>query len=131
VTHLSTEDIKKLEARLKGQRLDLLLTIREHLHPGGDADELGLANHYAEVREQAEADLMANTDLGQLQVKMAELTEIDGALARIAARSYGLCTRCGTPVAARRLRAIPAAEMCLACQMMFEQQRQSHHPGAR
>jgi DnaK suppressor protein len=130
VTHLFIEDIDKLKQRLTHQRLDFLGSIQKHLHGGSEAGERGLPNHFAEVREQAEADLMAAADIGQLQTEMAELARIDAALARIATGVYGLCTRCEVPIALRRLRAIPAAELCLDCQMIFEQQR-SHYPGTR
>lgn len=44
-----------------------------------------------------------------------ELTEIDAAVARRSAGSYGICERCGRPIAAERLEALPAARTCLAC----------------
>jgi DnaK suppressor protein len=131
VKHLSTDDIKKLEARLNSQRLDLLRMIREHRHQGGDGGEPGLSNHFSEVREQAEASLLADTDIRQLRIELDELRGIDGALARAASGSYGVCTRCSTHIAAQRMRALPTAEMCLDCQKMLEQQRQSLGPAAR
>ena len=129
--HLSTDEIKKLEAYLNDRRHDLQRVISAQLHQGGDGSEPGLANHFSEVREQAEASMQTDTDLGQLQMEMDELREIDGALARAAAGSYGMCTRCSTHIAPQRMRALPAAEMCLDCQKMLEQRRQSLGPGAR
>ena len=43
------------------------------------------------------------------------LEEIDAALARLAAGSYGLCERCGRPIAGERLAALPAARRCVDC----------------
>ncbi|WP_308465589.1 TraR/DksA family transcriptional regulator [Rathayibacter soli] len=40
---------------------------------------------------------------------------IDAALARIDDNSFGCCTRCGNPIGAARLRARPAAELCIDC----------------
>lgn len=45
----------------------------------------------------------------------AELRAIDAALARIDDGSYGDCARCGNPIAAARLRALPATAVCAAC----------------
>lgn len=45
----------------------------------------------------------------------AELTAIDGALARILRGEYGVCRACGKTIPADRLRALPAAECCLPC----------------
>jgi RNA polymerase-binding protein DksA len=41
------------------------------------------------------------------------LSEIDAALARIDAGTYGLCERCGRPIDADRLEALPWATLCL------------------
>ena len=45
----------------------------------------------------------------------AERARIEAALGRLAAGTYGLCVRCEEPVAAGRLKADPAAALCLAC----------------
>jgi DnaK suppressor protein len=41
--------------------------------------------------------------------------EIDRALAKIEARTYGLCEKCGQPIPRLRLKALPAAPLCVAC----------------
>jgi DnaK suppressor protein len=43
------------------------------------------------------------------------LAEIDAAIARLEAGSYGSCVRCGEPIAAGRLAARPAAPTCIRC----------------
>ncbi len=45
----------------------------------------------------------------------AHLAEIDAAQDRLAAGTYGVCERCGQPIAAARLEARPAARTCVAC----------------
>lgn len=122
---LSPDDIKQFEAQLRLQRQAVLATIRRRLHQPDGTDEMALANHFADVREQAEADLLADTDIGQLQLELADLKSIDDALARVGAGSYGMCTGCGALIARGRLRAQPAARMCLPCQETFEQRRPS------
>jgi RNA polymerase-binding transcription factor len=44
-----------------------------------------------------------------------EIADIDAALARIQAGSYGRCLNCGGPLGLQRMRAIPEARYCLAC----------------
>jgi DnaK suppressor protein len=41
--------------------------------------------------------------------------EIDRALAKIEAGTYGLCEKCGQPIPRQRLKALPAAPLCVAC----------------
>jgi DnaK suppressor protein len=41
------------------------------------------------------------------------LTEIDAALRRIDEGTFGVCTRCGKPISAERLEALPWATLCI------------------
>jgi RNA polymerase-binding transcription factor len=43
------------------------------------------------------------------------LADLDQALARLAAGRYGICQRCGQPIAPARLAARPAARTCISC----------------
>src|SRR5690242_1102040 len=43
------------------------------------------------------------------------VAEVDEALRRIDAGTYGRCERCGRPIAAARLEARPFARHCIAC----------------
>ena len=43
------------------------------------------------------------------------LAEIDAAVERLEAGSYGRCVRCGQPIAPERLAARPAAPTCIPC----------------
>ncbi len=45
----------------------------------------------------------------------AEIRQINAALARISAGTYGECSRCGETIAPERLDALPATPLCLAC----------------
>lgn len=44
-----------------------------------------------------------------------ELRELDAAAERVADGSYGVCERCGDPIADARLEALPAARRCIGC----------------
>ncbi|MCQ4348206.1 TraR/DksA C4-type zinc finger protein [Pseudomonas stutzeri] len=43
------------------------------------------------------------------------LRQVERARARLAAGRYGLCAACGASIAAARLAALPAAELCRDC----------------
>ena len=45
-----------------------------------------------------------------------ELDEVAEALRRLGSGAYGICETCREPIALPRLRAVPAARFCLACQ---------------
>jgi DnaK suppressor protein len=50
--------------------------------------------------------------LGQAERRVAEL---DLALGRASAGTYGVCERCGEPIGAERLEARPEASTCIDC----------------
>lgn len=43
------------------------------------------------------------------------LAEVEAALQRLEGGTYGLCERCGQPIAEARLEARPAARTCVSC----------------
>jgi RNA polymerase-binding transcription factor len=43
------------------------------------------------------------------------LNEIDDALGKLEAGTYGLCESCGAPIPEARLEAMPSARLCIAC----------------
>jgi DnaK suppressor protein len=45
----------------------------------------------------------------------AAIEEIDAALAKMAAGTYGFCENCGQPIPAARLEALPHARLCVSC----------------
>lgn len=49
-----------------------------------------------------------------------ELREVQAALRRLSAGTYGLCVACDAPIPVERLQAQPAALRCAACQTAFE-----------
>jgi RNA polymerase-binding transcription factor DksA len=55
----------------------------------------------------------------QLQTLLAQarsrLADLDAALERVEAGSYGVCEGCGEPIAPARLEARPAARTCISC----------------
>lgn len=46
---------------------------------------------------------------------LAEITQIRGALRRIADGTYGECARCGEPIGEARLDALPWTPLCRSC----------------
>jgi DnaK suppressor protein len=51
------------------------------------------------------------------------LQAVEGALARLDGGTYGTCSRCGRPVPAERLEALPWAAHCIDCQTIVDRSR--------
>ncbi len=62
-------------------------------------------------------------DLALRERSERALAEVDDALARIDAGTYGACIRCGRPIAADRLEALPWAAHCIDCQRIVGRSR--------
>lgn len=54
-------------------------------------------------------------DLALSAQASAAVDEIDRALAKMDAGTYGICERCGNPIPKARLKALPYAALCVAC----------------
>jgi DnaK suppressor protein len=71
----------------------------------------------AQIRSERETEFAMN------EHETAELGDIDAALERIQAGTYGQCTDCGVTIAPTRLNAYPTAKRCLDCQTVVELRR--------
>ncbi len=52
---------------------------------------------------------------GLAEAAQAELRQVDEALMRMDAGTYGICVHCGKPIPPERLEVRPFAEYCVAC----------------
>jgi DnaK suppressor protein len=73
--------------------------------------------------EQSDADFRGGVELALLQMKAETLTRIDEALVRLDAGRYGSCVECEQEISERRLRALPFAVRCQACERHREERR--------
>jgi DnaK suppressor protein len=108
---MNQEFLREISDQLQRERRAIVSQVR-------DADESFHAiteSRQSERGEEAqqEREWIALESLEDQQQK--QLANIDTALARIEAGSYGICANCGRPVEAERLRAVPTAELCAAC----------------
>lgn len=83
------------------------------------SDSGGTRGHSAE-----EADAMADAERNNLVLGNSRtlLEQVERALQRLDNGTYGFCLRCGKPIDARRLEALPSAEYDLECQEIIERE---------
>ena len=99
---LKKEKTQVLE-RLKQLRADQVLGERREGSPFGKREEEASEAFELEKRLTLERRL-TNT-----------LAEIEHALQKYEAGTYGLCDSCGRPIELARLQALPQANLCLSC----------------
>lgn len=73
--------------------------------------------------DRAQAISERNDEFAMNEHETAELGEIDAALERYQAGTYGNCTDCGIGIPPARLSAYPTAKRCIGCQSLSEHHR--------
>ncbi len=86
-----------------------------------EADSLALEHEPGDVQfdeeggEGGTSNVDRELDLLLSAQARAAIEEIDRALAKIEAGTYGTCEHCGEPIAEARLEALPYAALCVSC----------------
>lgn len=66
--------------------------------------------------ETSEVDIQEDIEFALIQMKAETLNKINEALSRLEDGTYGNCYECGEEIAEARLRALPFAVRCKACE---------------
>lgn len=93
---------------------------RAHENGGGDSGEGGIDEDYADAGTatfERERDLSIRNNIEDL------IDQTTRAIARIDDGTYGTCERCGKPIDAARLKALPHALLCMDCKRREERAR--------
>jgi RNA polymerase-binding protein DksA len=111
-------ELKQFEKILINERQKLLKELeyesdqiaRTQLESSGDLS--AYSNHMADQGTETERREITSQILS---TRREALFEIDLALRKIAESKYGICERCGKPIAKRRLKFLPQARLCIKC----------------
>jgi RNA polymerase-binding protein DksA len=123
---LDKADLKRIRAELMGGRADLVKQqeeLEEDSFEGTQSDltgEVGLDEDFADAGTATfdrERDLSIRNNIRDL------IEQIDRAVRRIDEGTYGTCERCGQPIDAARVKALPHASLCLDCKRREERVR--------
>jgi DnaK suppressor protein len=100
-----------IDRRVRGTRSGQASDVRDHI-------------------ERSDTAAQEDLDLAIVEMRSETLTRIVHALARLDAGQYGRCLECAQEIAERRLRAMPFAVRCHACEARREQRHGRAHPSA-
>ena len=123
---LDKDDLARIKTQLEEERTDLerqLDELQGASFQGSQSDltgEVGLDEDFADAGTATfdrERDLSIRNNIRDL------IDQINRALSRIAEGGYGTCERCGNPIDASRLKALPHASLCLDCKRREERVR--------
>lgn len=82
-----------------------------------------------DVKEDAAGEVQRSVEQAEIDRDLDELAEIQIALRRVAAGTYGVCSDCGDPIDEHRLEAQPSALRCASCQTAHERQGRANRRG--
>jgi DnaK suppressor protein len=105
-THLEDATIAQLKGLLEEERAEIL------------AEGSGAEDHEADLADDPGLRLSEREEVDAISaLQQAQLAQVDSALARIEAGTYGICQDCGVGIPVERLEAMPAAAYCVNCQV--------------
>src|SRR6266566_873326 len=116
-------DLDEIKARLYKLKAQLMHDVEvKEQQVAEDGDDLvpergGIGNHMADdANETAEQATMLTLQVGAQR----EIDQINMALARMKAGTYGTCANCGRPINPARLDARPSSIYCIDCQQLAD-----------
>ena len=120
-TPSSPQDV--YQAQLIRSRTELLERIA--YERGGVVSRADMAADHFDNSFQSRAQIRTErqTEFAMNEHETAELGDIEAALVRLEAGTYGQCTDCGVTIAPERLSAYPTAKRCIDCQSLAEKHR--------
>ncbi len=113
---MDATDLEPFRAGLLAERSRLLAEIGEAIVAPGQMT-------YGSQAAAASQVFAQQRDLALRDRSTEQLVLVEEALARLEAGTFGTCVRCGRPVGADRLEALPWAARCIDCQRLGARDR--------
>ena len=113
---MDAPDLDAARAALLAERARLLEEIGETIVAPGQMT-------YGSQAAAASQVFAQQRDLALRDRSDQQLVLVDEALARLNDGTFGTCVRCGKPIAAERLDALPWAARCIDCQRLAARDR--------
>lgn len=117
LTENQVRDFKKL---LDKSYFQLREEVRLELIDTEDQTYIDLAGQVHDIGEASVADLLVDLNLAGIDRHIRDIRNVEAALLRIKAGTFGVCCDCGVSIAAERLQAYPSATRCHRCQVNHE-----------
>jgi DnaK suppressor protein len=114
---MDAKTLAELKAALETERdrLSTELADLERDSATNLSDQSGENNYRDHMADQGTATFGKEVDIALEDNTRALFVQVTRALERCEAGTYGKCVRCGAVINPERLRAMPAAELCISC----------------
>lgn len=114
-SNLSPREAAKLSQQLRAR----YAALKQRPAPGSAGAVIGAEVH--DMKDDASAAALNEVRAADRQHDEMEMADIEQALARMHAQTYGVCIDCGHTIGLQRLQAYPTAKRCRDCQQAHEQ----------
>jgi DnaK suppressor protein len=111
-------DIPKIRTKLESERQRLLDELDQLSAAGRPSEERREGSPFGKREEEATESLELERRLALEQGIKGQLGDIENALAKIAAGTYGRCEVCGRAIEPARLEILPQARRCMNCKAL-------------
>ena len=116
VVEVPQERFDALRARLQAQRDEIVNMYKQDLRAGQESADDGTEDIVDRANNAYNRELMFSLS----DAERNTLLQIENALRRMEAGTYGRCANCGQNIAVPRLEALPWARFCVDCQELAE-----------
>lgn len=117
---LTEQQQVNLKHQLQARYEELRDEIRRELLKSDSESYAELAGQVHDHAEESIANLLVDVELAVIDQHITSLREIETAIKRLNAGSYGVCIGCGDEIPLARLETHPTASRCLSCQQALE-----------
>jgi DnaK suppressor protein len=118
-TQKSRKDLKGVEDKLRAEQESLAKQVAE-IEARYYGDENADSARAGDEGEPETVTTDRERDLSLLENARDLLDQVEAALRKIEAGTYGKCANCGKNIEAARLKALPHASLCIACKRAEE-----------
>jgi DnaK suppressor protein len=115
-TQMNKARYSDLKQMLEDRRREILSQVHDKIRDVRTENVTGKVNAVLDPGESSEAGIQEDIEFALIQMKAETLNKINEALARLEEGAYGNCFECGEEISQQRLRALPFAVRCRACE---------------
>jgi DnaK suppressor protein len=120
---MTAQELAEVKQMLEKRESELWQEISEDIEEDARDDYQDLVQSIRDGSDRALAELEETTLFSYVKLKVQEIENIDEALRRVEAGKYGSCRDCGGWIRPARLKVVPYAVRCRACQEKREKVR--------
>ncbi|MGH2829239.1 MAG: TraR/DksA family transcriptional regulator [Actinomycetota bacterium] len=111
---METVELEKFRKLLQEERNDARHQLTEH-GADPDADSFEGMDFDFGFADSAQSTAERNRVLAVIEGLRERLVDIESAIGKLDRGTFGLCERCGKPIAPERLEALPHTRLCAQC----------------